>query len=128
MKTLLTTALLAVIAFGATAHESSLGEVKHHYVEVTESQPYEVRVCKNKTALQGGAEGALIGAILGNIFGNQDTAKAGAVFGGIVGANEAKGQVCHKETRYREVTTTQYSHSTITFENEGQLYEVKFIK
>ena len=128
MKTLLTTALLTVAASGAMAHDNPTGEVKHHYVTVTESQPYPVKVCKDKTALQGGVEGALIGAILGNIIGNQETGKAGALFGGIVGANEAKGQTCTTETRYREVTKSEYSHSTITFENEGRLYELRFTK
>ena len=120
--------ILAVATSGVFAHEISSNEVKHHYVTVTESQPYPVKVCKDKTALQGGVEGALIGAILGNIIGNQETGKAGALFGGIVGANEAKGQTCTTETRYREVTKSEYSHSTITFENEGRVYELRFTK
>ena len=78
--------------------------------------------------------GAIIGGILGKaLTGNDDGAKIGALFGGIVGHNESNKvagtrRVCKTEIRYKEEVRTIYSHSHIEFWYEGRKYNLKFKK
>ena len=57
------------------------------------------------------------------------------LIGGAIGANNAAAEsgtttatVCKTETRKKSTSVNEYSHSTITFEYDGNVYEVDFIK
>ena len=123
----------------AAAQSSSQDRNIHdHFKQVIEQKPYHVEVCRNvnmsgdKTGDTLG--GAIIGGILGKaITGNDDGAKLGAIFGGIVGHNESKATggtktFCRMERRFDESKVTVYSHSTITFISEGTQYRLRFQK
>ena len=112
--------------------------IHDHYKNQIHQQPYVVQVCYDKK-ISGDKtgdtlKGALIGGILGKaITGDDDGAKVGALFGGIVGHEESKTTsgtrtICEKETRYKETTKKIYSHSTIVFVYEGIEYKVRFQK
>ena len=112
--------------------------IHDHYRDVIEQKPYHVEVCRNvntsgdKTGDTLG--GAIIGGILGKaLTGNDDGAKIGALFGGIVGHNESNKvagvqRQCRTEIRYNENSRTIYSHSHIEFWYEGRKYNLKFKK
>jgi hypothetical protein len=53
----------------------------------------------------------------------------------MLGAKDAEGKmtktlatVCKTETRKKSTSVNEYSHSTITFEYDGIMYELDFIK
>ena len=109
-----------------------------HFKNVIEQKPYHVEVCRN-VSMSGDKTGdtlggAIIGGILGKaLTGNDDGAKIGALFGGIVGHNESNKvagtrRVCKTEIRYKEEVRTIYSHSHIEFWYEGRKYNLKFKK
>ena len=56
------------------------------------------------------------------------------MIGASIGAKEAENNstttamVCKTETRKKSTTVNEYSHSTITFEYDGVMYELDFIK
>ena len=135
-KTIITTALLvlATPAFAETVND--------HYKTVIEQSPYRVEVCKD-VRIQGQAStgdtlfGALIGGAIGNQFGGGKGKDAATVLGAIVGADIANKngkkpggtqRQCQVETRYEETQREVYSHSTVTFYNDGKQYNVKFQK
>ena len=112
--------------------------IHDHFKQVIEQKPYHVEVCRN-VSMSGDKTGdTLGGAILGGILGkaltgNDDGAKIGALFGGIVGHNESNKvagtrRVCKTEIRYKEEVRTIYSHSHIEFWYEGRKYNLKFKK
>ena len=123
----------------AIADSSVRGSVKDHYHEVVYLEPYYVEVCGEETKMKGNVvEGAVWGAIFGSILGdvlNIDRT-AGAVVGGVIGAKteENKGTVnttsvvCQTEVRQNRTTREEYSHSTVSFSIDGNVYEVNFIK
>ena len=99
--------------------------IHDHFKQVIEQKPYHVEVCRN-VSMSGDKTGdtlggAIIGGILGKaLTGNDDGAKIGALFGGIVGHNESNKvagtrRVCKTEIRYKEEVRTIYSHSHIEF-------------
>ena len=112
--------------------------IHHHYKDIIQSTPVKVEVCYDKQTSGDKTGDTLGGAIIGGILGkaltgNDDGAAIGALFGGIVGHNESNvtagtRTVCQKETRYKEISKTIYSHSTITFVYEGKRYSVNFKK
>ena len=135
-KTIITTALLvlATPAFAETVND--------HYKTVIEQSPYRVEVCKD-VRIQGQAStgdtlfGALIGGAIGNQFGGGKGKDAATILGAIVGADVANKngkkpggtqRQCQVETRYEETQREVYSHSTVTFYNDGKQYNVKFQK
>ena len=146
---LITSSLLVAMASPALANKTAVSEarINDHYKTVIEQTPYKVELCKNVQVPTKGAdtlntEGAIIGGIIGGVIGNQfgkgngkdAMTGIGAMSGAIIGGKK-EGQTtyteqrqCELQTRYREVETRVYSHSTVTFIFEGQRYELKFSK
>ena len=118
-----------------TANENN---IRDHYKTVIKQIPYTVEVCRDKVTSGDKTGDALAGAIIGGIIGNnikgeKDGGAIGALIGGMLGHSNssASGNVktyCSNQTRYKEESTTVYSHSTITFGYEGKIYTVRFIK
>lgn len=144
MKTLLATAMILATATPALA-ESVKGSIRDHYKTVLEQSPYQVEVCRDmqvpyqtkKEFDQGGAIiGGIIGGVIGNQFGNGNGKEAmtgiGALTGAMVGGNKQghteyrTERKCYTETRYKETEREVYSHSTITFVENGQKYTLNF--
>jgi uncharacterized protein YcfJ len=82
----------------------------------------------------------ILGGILGKgLTGDDGGAAAGAVLGGIIGANEAQNgskrvitgyrleRKCDTVTRYRDTTRKVYDYSVVTFRQNGRTYELQFI-
>jgi uncharacterized protein YcfJ len=80
--------------------------------------------------------GAIIGGIIGNQIGDsKGNGAAGAVIGGLIGNNAGKkqGVVGYRkenrcETKYNYTTEEVYSHSTITFYDNGKKYTLRYNK
>ena len=136
-NTLIVAGIVALFATSANAET-----VQDHYKTVIEQNPYRVEVCKN-VQIQGQAStgdtifGALIGGAIGNQFGGGKGKDAATILGAIVGADVANKngkkpggtqRQCQVETRYEETQREVYSHSTVTFYNDGKQYNVKFQK
>ena len=136
-KTIITTTALLVLATPAFAET-----VRDHYKTVIEQTPYSVEVCKD-VQIRGQAStgdtvfGALLGGVIGNQFGGGKGKDAATILGAIVGADVANKNTsktggtqrqCQVETRYEETQREVYSHSTVTFYNDGKQYNVKFQK
>ena len=120
--------------------------VQDHYKEVTRSTPYTERVCREvqvpvqrQSFSQGKAViGGIIGGIIGHNLGGKNnrhiTASFGTLAGSVLGGSENKHQGYRTETRCENVTTyhrqteTVYSHSTITFTENGKTYRLDFQK
>ena len=78
---------------------------------------------------------AAAGAVVGDVIDEDNGKVPGAVIGGMLGAKDAEGKmtktlatVCKTETRKKSTSVNEYSHSTITFEYDGIMYELDFIK
>ena len=136
-NTLIVAGIVALFATNANAET-----VKDHYKTIIEQNPYRVEVCKD-VRIQGQAStgdtlfGALIGGAIGNQFGGGKGKDAATILGAIVGADVANKngkkpggtqRQCQIETRYEETQRNVYSHSTVTFYNDGKQYNVKFQK
>jgi uncharacterized protein YcfJ len=155
MKTLLTvTALALAISTPALASEKArVVNVQDFYKNVTTRVPQYKTVCENVEVpiygtVQGQAStgdtivGAIIGGAIGNQFGSGSGKDAMTVLGAITGADVAnkrggKQQVitgyrqeqrCSNHTTYFTETLEKYSHSVITFEQDGKTYRVQFEK
>ena len=132
---------LTSVAYADTVNAN----VQDHYKTVIEQNPYRVEVCKDvQVPVQGATntEGAIIGGIIGGVIGNQfgkgsgkeAATGVGALTGAIIGGNSNRNQgyrierQCSVETRYEERERTVYSHSTVTFRNNGRKYTLKFEK
>ena len=137
MNKFITAGIFTLIASTANAET-----VQDHYKTVIEQNPYRVEVCKD-VRIQGQAStgdtlfGALIGGAIGNQFGGGKGKDAATILGAIVGADVANKNTnkqggtqrqCQVETRYEETQREVYSHSTVTFYNDGKQYNVKFQK
>jgi uncharacterized protein YcfJ len=155
MKLLATTATAILLATSAYA-ERVTAHVEDVFTQVAESVPYTENECVNvevpvygQRTRQGGSagEGALLGMIIGGALGDAasggkgDATAAGAVIGGIIGADRASRprteqvvtgyrteRQCTEVTRYRAQNRTVYSHSVLTFTVDGQTYETTFVK
>tara|TARA_B100001057_G_scaffold497718_1_gene602636 strand:+ start:779 stop:1201 length:423 start_codon:yes stop_codon:yes gene_type:complete len=113
-------------------------QVHHHFKMIYTQDPYKVQVCRDKVISGDKTGDTLGGAILGGLIGkaltgNDDGAKIGALFGGIVGHDKSNAQsgttrVCQYETRYKERAQNVYSHSTITWRMNGRTYRLNFQK
>lgn len=126
--------LVSTAAFG---QGSVNGTVTDHYKSVISRSPYNVEVCTEVATSGDRTADTIVGTIIGGVVGHQidhkDGAKIGGVLGGIIGNqnSDAKGGTrtqCRVETRYNEEVKEVYSHSTITFYNNGRQYNVRFNK
>ena len=120
--------------------------VQDHYKEVTRSTPYTEQVCRQVQvpvrresfsagkAVIGGIIGGVIGHNLGGKSNRHITASFGTLAGSVLGGTDSEHQGYRSETRCENVTTYQrevdtvYSHSTITFVEDGVRYELDFKK
>ena len=126
--------------FASTITHSAV--IQDHYREVVYLEPYSVEVCQNQQVSVGNADiansafwGAIFGAVVGDVIDEDNGKVPGAVIGGMLGAKDAEGKmtktlatVCKTETRKKSTSVNEYSHSTITFEYDGIMYELDFIK
>lgn len=148
MKNVILATILLAIATPVSA-DTVNSRIKDHYKTVTQSVPENRNVCKIvDVPVYGRAPantgntivGAIVGGAIGNQFGNGDGKDAMTVLGAIVGADIAnkKGskqiigyeqqQQCHTKVVYVNVEQRVYSHSTITFNSNGQTYTLQFQK
>ena len=132
-----------LLAATVSAYADSVN-VRDHYREVIYLEPYTVEVCSKQQVSAASQEeianaafwGAIFGAVVGDVVTEGDGGKLpGAVIGGAIGANNAAAEsgtttatVCKTETRKKSTSVNEYSHSTITFEYDGIMYELDFIK
>ena len=128
--------LFAASAMAATKHF----DIKDHYHEVVYLEPYTIEVCEQQRVtnqddlINNAFWGAIFGAVVGDVIDEDNGKVPGAVIGAAIGANEAEknstttAMVCRTETRKKSTTVNEYSHSTITFEYDGVMYELDFIK
>jgi outer membrane lipoprotein SlyB len=130
---------LTVFAGVANAQTNVRGVTNEVYKTVIKQVPYSVEVCREVTTSGDKTGDALKGAIIGGVIGNNVTKNIegggtiGAIIGGMIGHqnSDAVGGTttqCKVETRYKEQTTQVYSHSTITFWDNGREYTVRFNK
>lgn len=150
---LLTAVVFAAPAHANIASSTNVNAtVVDHYSEIVVSEPYTARQCTNvevpvygTVQRQGNAaEGALLGMLLGGVIGkgltgDNDGAAAGAVMGGIIGADKGSQpktqevvtgyrteRKCTDVTRYRDTIEEIYSHSVVTWTQNGVEYQVEF--
>lgn len=147
MKKILATAGCFMIMSTSAFSDTVRGTVEDHFTYVNQSVPTTERVCSNvnvpvygnSTASTGDAlAGAIIGGVIGNQFGNGSGRDAMTVLGAIVGADVANKngsrQIvgyttetrCENQTVYINNRQQVYSHSTITFIDNGRTYTVRF--
>jgi uncharacterized protein YcfJ len=123
----------------AFAESNVMGQTRDVYKTVIKQKPYTVDVCYDvqvpaqSTGPRVGPfdlEGAIIGGIIGNQIGDmKGNGTAGAVIGGLMGRQNGgtvTEQQCRTETRYDEETVEVYSHSVITFWENGREYQVRY--
>ena len=143
--------MLVAIAFAIPAMAENpykVGDnafVYDHYKTVIQQTPYQIEVCKQVSSTSGGAStgdvfvGAIIGGVIGNQIGKGKGNDAATILGAILGADKVNknnpktsttgGTQCFLETRYKEISTEVYSHSTLKFkDSSGKRHEVDFIK
>jgi uncharacterized protein YcfJ len=150
MNKFIVASVFALVATGASA-ESINATVEDHYRELTRQIPNTERVCETvEVPIYGTVQGqastgdAVVGAIIGGAIGNQIGSGSGrdaaTVLGAIVGADVAnkrgrtqqvitgyrQEQRCHNRTTYTTQTESVYSHSSITWTENGRRYTVEF--
>ena len=128
---------LIAVSGAAHANQTQVADITDHYKTVIQQEPYTVEVCKDVQVQGDRTADTVVGTILGGVIGHQidhkDGAKIGGVLGGIIGNqnSDAVGGVqrqCQTETRYEEETIEVYSHSVITFWDNGREYKLNFQK
>lgn len=145
----LCTSFISGFAFGDThrgqaraeANTNVMGQTRDVYKTVIKQKPYTVDVCYDvqvpaqSTGPRVGPfdlEGAIIGGIIGNQIGDmKGNGTAGAVIGGLMGRQNGgtvTQQQCRTETRYDEETVEVYSHSVVTFWDNGREYSLRYQK
>ena len=126
---------LSSVAFAET--NNVMGVTENHYKTVIQQKPYTVEVCKDVQVNGDRTADTIVGTIIGGVVGHQidhkDGAKIGGVLGGIIGNQNSDAQdgvrrQCQTETRYEEEQIRVYSHSTVTFWDNGREYTVRFNK
>ena len=126
MKTVL--AIAATLIATSASAETVRATIKDHYTWQEVSVPITQTFCRNGSAGTDALTGMIIGGIIGKgVTGDDKGAAAGAVLGGVIGADKS-GKKCWEETTYRAESTEVYSHSTITFKQDGQTYSFDFYK
>jgi len=151
MKRLFLTSALALTLSTPALADRVTAQVQDHYKEMTRQIPTTERVCNTvEVPIYGEVRGqastgdALVGAIIGGAIGNQIGGGSGkdaaTVLGAIVGADVAnkKGssqqvitgyrqeQRCQNRTTYSTQTENIYSHSTITWTDNGRQNTLRF--
>lgn len=151
-NTVLASALALAVVTPALA-DSVNATVEDHYREVTRNIPQTERVCQTvEVPIYGTVQGqastgdAIVGAIIGGAIGNQIGGGSGrdaaTVLGAIVGADVAnkrgstqqvitgyrQEQRCQNQTTYTTKTETVYSHSTITWFENGRRLTLEFTR
>ena len=139
----LCTSFISGFAFGNThrgqarAEANVMGQTRDVYKTVIQQKPYTVEVCKQVQVPGDKTADTVVGTILGGVIGHQidheDGAKIGGVLGGIIGNQNSKAvggtqTQCQTETRYEEETVEVYSHSVVTFWDNGREYRVRYQK
>ena len=146
--TLVATFLLTSASYADTIQAT----IQDHYRTVTENVPSTSTRCENvefpiygQTQGEFNTGGAIIGGLVGGILGNQvgggsgkDVATGvGAITGAIIGGGGRSEQVitgyrterqCSDVTTYSEVSRRVYSHSTITFIDNGERVTLSYSK
>ena len=152
MKSLMiATAIMALTSTSVLAKESArVVDVEDIYKNVTRQVPQHQTICEEvEVPIYGrvgqGATGGdvLTGMIIGGLIGKgatgkDDGAAAGAVIGGVIAADRKQSQEgvvgyrveqrCKNHTTYFTENLEEYSHSIITFIQNGQKYRVRFVK
>ena len=148
-----TFAIASVIGLTMTASvafaDATNVRIEDKYQTVTNQIPTTQQVCRTVDVpiygqVGNGATGGdvLGGMILGGLLGKGATGKdngaaAGAVLGGIIAADrgQKKGVVgyrqetqCQNQTSYTTTQKEVYSHSIITFNENGRTYRLRFQK
>ena len=147
-KFILATALVAIstTAFAETKNVSIRDVYKTEYVKVPEIK----KICSiDKVPIyetyekKGSAAEAITGGVIGGAIGNQFGSGTGkdvmTILGVIVGANAAdkketrivgyrNERSCEEDVFYFEKEVKSYSHSIMTFYENGKRYEVEFQK
>lgn len=145
----------ALIVATPTFAERIQADVEDVFATVIESTPTTRQVCENvevpiygTVQRQGGATGGdvlggmIIGGLLGKgLTGKDDGAAAGAVFGGIIAADQANKpkservitgykteRQCQNVTEYKDVRKKVYDYSILTFKYNGQEFQTTFVK
>lgn len=148
MKTLIFSSLM-VMGLATSANAQSVrGTIQDHFRTVQNSVPKTERICtdiqvpiysQGPSTTGDALAGALIGGAIGNQFGNGSGKDAMTVLGAILGADAANkrgGQKqivgyttetrCENQTVYISTDSRVYSHSTITFVENGKTYTLRF--
>lgn len=132
------------------ARKVNKATVVDHYTTVTRSIPNTQKTCRDVEVPIYGNKGSgasagdvLGGMIIGGLIGKGATGKdngaaAGAVIGGMIAADSKQNKQnvvgyrletrCHEETVYENRSEEVYSHSVITFYENGKKYKVRFKK
>ena len=139
----LCTSFISGFAFGNThrgqarAEANVMGQTRDVYKTVIQQKPYTVEVCKQVQVPGDKTADTVVGTILGGVIGHQidhkDGAKIGSVLGGIIGNQNSKAvggtqTQCQTETRYEEETVEVYSHSVVTFWDNGREHKLRYQK
>ena len=138
---------IAAIATAAPALALSVdkGIVRDHYREVVREIPETHQRCYTKSVPQhkdsfnkgrAGNGGSIGGVHRHNIGGKSNrhvTASFGTLAGSVLGGSERKTTYrqqrhCENVTHYSQERETVYSHSTVTFTENGKTYTVEFQK
>lgn len=148
MKSLLLAGLAAVMV-ALPAHADSVNaNIRDQYETVTKRIPHTEQICRTvdvpiygRTGGGASAGDVLGGMIIGGLIGKGATGKdngaaAGAVIGGMIAADQNQGQQgivgyrqeqqCTNQTTYTTVTEEVYSHSVITWTDNGRTYRLRF--
>jgi len=149
MKILYYSVILFISLTNASVAQSIRATVQDHYNFVKNNSPRTERICQIvDVPVYGQAPantsdtlaGALIGGAIGNQFGNGSGKDAMTVLGAILGADAANKnrsrQIvgytqetrCENKTVYVNIEEKVYSHSTITFVDNGRTYSIDFKK
>jgi len=157
MKKLLLAGAAALSMTVATAHADNVkvndAFVTNHYNTVVKRIPQTEQICRtvdvpiyghnNKNNTNDMIIGGIIGGILGNQIGKGSGKEAatgiGALSGAIIANENAKKhnqpiigyrqvEQCENKTTYTTTEHEVYSHSTITFWEDGRKYVVQFRK
>ena len=144
-------AIACIFAAPAFADSETKATIEDHYRVATSQTPYTERNCqivdvpiygeRGQASTGDTVLGAIIGGALGNQVGSGSGKNAATVLGAIVGADVANKNAgdrqivgyrqeehCSNVTRYRTHSQNEYSHSTITFYENGQKYTISFQK
>ena len=142
--TIITAAIIATPAVALTIDGAP--RIQDHYKDITRKVPVTETVCTDRQvpvrkesfstgkAVIGGIIGGIIGHNLGGKNNRHITASFGTLAGSVIGGSENEVQGyrtqtnCENQTSYHSQTETVYSHSTITFTEDGQTYRLNFEK